>query len=167
MMFLSLVLGLTMTSQAGPATSGSNELTSSVAAIREHLATSELSARQAKTKAAGDPEKRAALEKQYGDLTATLDNWRAAAAATTAKDWPSAQKRIGELSRSTARAIVEFGRDARRYISGGSASVDSRASSVIEQRLITAASALAQADDAARGKYAATLVLTPWSDIRE
>jgi hypothetical protein len=167
MIFAALALVLAVTVQTGPGKTGNNDLASAVALVRRHLATSELSAHQVKFKAGGAPEGRAVLEKQYGEVSAAVDSWRAAATATTGQDWSSAQKRIEGLAKTAARAIVDFGRDARRYMSGGSPPVDPQASALIEQRLMSVARAFAEADEAARQKHIAALALRPWSEIAE
>ncbi len=133
---------------------------SPVALVRQHLATLEVSAQQAKAKSDGDPKVLADLQKQYVATSTAVDQWRNAAMAA------GEQVRIEELAKTASRAIVNFGRDARTYVSGRRTSVDARAMPLIEQRLIDAARTLSQSDEQVRQRLAPNLTCRPWEEIR-
>ncbi len=137
-----------------------------VAVIREHIDMFEASARLAKDKTEKDPQAIAALEKQYAAAAVAFENWRTAAGSVTEKDWSASRKRIEELSKAAARAISEFGRDARAYVSGREAAVDSRIVGRFETRLGEAARALSRTDDQTRLRLTADLMCRPWNEIR-
>jgi hypothetical protein len=146
--------------QAQPAPAARPELP----LVLQHLATFEMNARQAKAKTSTDGQALASLEKRYTEVSTAVDNWRTA--AVSASDGASAQKNLEELSRTAARGLFEFGREARSYIEGRRVSADTKFIALIEERFIDAARALVATEGQDRHKLAANVACRPWGELR-
>lgn len=136
-----------------------------IEAVRPHIAAFEMSARQAKGKAEGDPQKLSALERQYAEAATAFDTWRTAAVSVKGSA-PDSTRRVEDLVKQAARAMAGFGRDARSFVSGRPSTVDSRVVGRFEDRLIEASKALSRADEPTREKANASLMCRPWREIR-
>jgi hypothetical protein len=159
-----LLVPLALTSLL-PAAAGRDGDAARIEAVRQHIATFEMSARQVKQKTDADPQKLSSLEQQYGEAATAVETWRTAAVSVKGSAGDST-KRVEDLARQAARAMADFGRDARGFLTGRPSAVEPRAYARFEERLIEASRALSRADEPTREKVYASLGCRTWSEIR-
>jgi hypothetical protein len=148
-----------------PAASDGQRGNAKIEIIRQRCDALETSVLQAKAKTDIDPQSLSELEQQYTATAKAFEDWRAAAAGVTDREWDASRKRIDGLSKTAAQAMTRLARDARALIDGQRAPINGAATVQFGRELSDAARAVSRVDEQARLGLTAKLSWQPWGEI--